>query len=74
LKFGANSVIGPEIDLPAPFAANYVKELFSAFLKGGVRLGDAMRDLTRACATRQNPLGLIFALYRGLDTKITTER
>ena len=71
LKAGANCVIGPQVDLPVPFAARYTDELFTRFLAGNCRLGDAVRDLTRCCARdRHNPLGLIVSLYRGLDTRL----
>jgi hypothetical protein len=74
LKAGANCVIGPQIDLPASFAAHYADELFTRFLAGNCRLGDVMRELTQACGLeRRNPLGLIFSLYRGLDTRIVTQ-
>lgn len=71
LKAGANCVIGPQVDLPVPFAARYADELFTTFLAGNCRLGDAVRDLTRRCALeRRTPLGLIISLYRGLDTRL----
>jgi len=74
LKAGANCVIGPQVDLPAPFAARYADALFSRFLAGNCRLGDAVRDLTRSCALeRRTPLGLIISLYRGLDTRLVIQ-
>ncbi len=71
LGAGANCVIGPQVDLPIPFAARYADELFTKFLAGNCRLGDAVRDLTQCYAReRHNPLGLIISLYRGLDTRL----
>jgi CHAT domain-containing protein len=73
LKAGANCVIGPQVDLPVPFAARYAHELFTKFLAGNCRLGDVVRDLTRRCALeRRTPLGLIISLYRGLDTQLVS--
>jgi hypothetical protein len=70
LKAGANCLIGPQVDLPTPFARYYANALFTRFF-AGAWLGDAIRDLTRECALeRRTPLGLIISLYRGLDTRL----
>ncbi|WP_328872874.1 hypothetical protein OHT76_23740 [Streptomyces sp. NBC_00287] len=71
LEKGANCLIGPQVDLPIPFACEYTKRFFEQFLIPGTRIGDLVRDLTRSFAEDcQNPLGLIFSLYRGLDTRL----
>ena len=70
LKGGANCVLGPQVDLPSPFAAEYAIALFSRFLNGE-RLGDVVQDIARQCLLdRHNPLGLIVSMYRGLDTRL----
>lgn len=68
LQHGARCLLGPQIDLPRRFAAEYTTRLFSALLEPGTRLGDVVRALAREFADdHRNPLGLIFSLYRGLD-------
>ncbi len=68
LHYGARCLVGPQVDLPRAFALEYTTRLFTAFLQPGTKLGDIMRTLTREFADRyQNPLGLIFSMYRGID-------
>ena len=72
---GANCILGPQIDVPAVFATEYATRLFERFLCPGTRLGDVVRQLTRDFIDdHQNPLGLIFSLYRGLDTRLVEAR
>jgi hypothetical protein len=71
MRHGANCLVGPQVDLPAGFAVIYATHLFEEFLKPGTRLGDIVRNLARECAEiHHNPLGLTFAVYRGLDTHL----
>jgi hypothetical protein len=71
LAKGANCLLGPQVDVPAAFAAEYACRLFDQFLRPGTRLGDIVRELTQEFViTYRNPLGLIFSLYRGLDTRL----
>ncbi len=75
LRAGANCVIGPQVDLPVPFAARYAEELFTRFLAGNRRLGDAVQDLTRRCALEwHNPLGLIISREPDDQSRTTTCR
>lgn len=68
LAKGANCVIGPQIDMPVPFGAEYAQRLFERFLTPGQRLGDAVLGLAREFAdSYRNPLGLTYSLYRGVD-------
>jgi hypothetical protein len=68
LDKGANCMIGPQIDMPVLFGAEYAQRLFERFLNPGQRLGDAVRALAREFADRyRNPLGLTYSLYRGVD-------
>ena len=68
---GANCILGPQVDVPAAFAAEYALRLFDEFLRPGTRLGDIVRQLTQEFIIHhRNPLGLIFSLYRGLDTRL----
>lgn len=70
LKRKANCVIGAQIDVPKVFAAQYAKRFFEElFSSPRKRVGEIMRDLTREFFfTYKNPLGLIYSLYRGIDT------
>lgn len=71
LHRGARCLIGPQIDLPRAFAREYTTRLFSAFLEPRTKLGDIVRGLAREFADEhQNPLGLIFSLYRGIDVHL----
>jgi hypothetical protein len=71
LNAGANCVLGPQIDLPAVFAAEWAHQFFEEFFKGKRKIGIIIRDLTRVfCDQGRNPLGLIYSLYCGLDTHL----
>ena len=71
LDAGARCLIGPQIDLPRLFAAEFVKRVFERFLVPSTPLGDVLRDVARDFAFQHgNPLGLIFSLYRGLDVHL----
>jgi hypothetical protein len=75
LRKGANCILGPQIDVPAVFATEYAMRLFSDFLRPETRLGDVVQQLTRKFIDDyQNPLGLIFSLYRGLDSRLVEAR
>lgn len=68
---GANCVLGPQIDLPTAFAREYALALLARFAKPETRLGDVVRDLARVYLDEHHtPLGLVFALHRGLDTHL----
>jgi hypothetical protein len=72
---GANCILGPQIDVPAVFAVEYAMRLFGRFLRPETRLGDVVQQLNRSFIDdHQNPLGLIFSLYRGLDTRLVEAR
>ena len=74
LAKGANCVIGPQIDMPVLFAAEYATRLFDGFLIPGQRLGEIVLELTREFATRyRNPLGLTYSLYRGVDVYLARD-
>lgn len=65
----ANCVVGPQTDVPGVFAAEYAKQFFTRFFGGNRRVGMIVRDLAwEFLDTYKNPLGLIYSLYRGVDT------
>jgi hypothetical protein len=75
LKKKALGLIGAQIDLPVLFAEEYARRFFRALLdrsaSGVVRIGPLMRELTRRFITdHRNPLGLVYSLYRGLDSYV----
>jgi hypothetical protein len=74
LAKGANCVIGPQIDMPVLFGAEYATRLFERFLTPGQRLGDVVLELSREfAASYRNPLGLTYSLYRGVDVYLSRE-
>lgn len=68
---GARCLVGPQVDLPPAFACEYSRQLFTAFLEPGAKLGDIVRSLARAFLDNHaKPLGLMFSLYRGIDVHL----
>lgn len=77
LRQKAVGLIGSQVDIPAPFAAEYARRLLSRFINSSqpsdqkVKLGPLMRELTREFYdSDKNPLGLVYSLYRGADCYI----
>lgn len=71
LARGANCLIGPQIDIPICFAADYAVHLLDRFLVPQARLGEVVRELSRTFLDDySNPLGLTYSLYRGIDTRL----
>jgi hypothetical protein len=71
IRKAANCVIGPEVRIPAVFAGTYAVELFTRFLEPRRHLGRAMQQVTRHLMDNHHtPLGLVYGLYRGLDTRL----
>jgi hypothetical protein len=68
---GANCLLGPQVDVPVRFGAEYARRLLAAFLEPETRLGDVVQRLAKGFIDdHDNPLGLIFSLYRGMDTRL----
>lgn len=71
LKQGAAGLVGAQIDVPAVFAAEYGERVFNAFFKKGkkpVLMGPLLNKVNRAMWDKHNnPLGLIYSLYRGVN-------
>ncbi|HEX9942841.1 MAG TPA: CHAT domain-containing protein [Thermoanaerobaculia bacterium] len=71
LGLRASSVIGAETELPAVFAGEFARRFFEAFFQGGEqnKIGTILFRLRREFLDRyNNPLGLIYSLYRGADS------
>lgn len=76
LGHGASSLIGTQTEMPAIFAGKFAQRFFEEFFSGGIdeerrplhRIGDVLLELRREFIDRHNnPLGLLFSLYRGAD-------
>lgn len=72
LNEGAVGLIGAQIDVPAVFAAEYAKEIFEKFFDRTntqkERLGALLKKVNRKLWDQNNnPLGLVYSLYRGID-------
>lgn len=68
LDRNANCVIGAQTDLPTVFAKEYAMRFFSQYFSGNLRVGEILRSLTRYFFKHNNPLGLVYSLYKGADT------
>ena len=67
-------MIGTQITIPAVFAQEYAERFFEEFLREpleneeNVRVGPLMRNLARKFIDDyNNPLGLVYSLYKGAD-------
>jgi hypothetical protein len=81
LSRDASAVIGPQTEIPAVFAGEFARRFLDAFFAGGrdrdgnlVRqVGSILWDLRREFLDRyNNPLGLLYSLYRGADVFLPT--
>ncbi|GAB0102731.1 hypothetical protein JMUB6875_17010 [Nocardia sp. JMUB6875] len=73
-KNGGRCLLGPQLPLPPGFAAEYSSLLFTEFTRPGTKLGDIVKDLThKFIEDHENPLGLMFSLYRGIDVHLWPE-
>jgi hypothetical protein len=72
----ASSVIGPQTDVPARLAGQFAQRFFERFFAGGLpnKVGLILFDLRREFFdTYNNPLGLLYSLYRGGDTHLRSD-
>ena len=72
LKEGAAGLVGAQIDVPAVFAVEYAKQVFEKLFERSndpkIRLGQIIKEVNRKLFDNsQNPLGLVYSLYRGAD-------
>jgi hypothetical protein len=75
VAYGANCVIGPQIDVPPACAREYANSFFSNFRlmpasgMNPVRAGDVFQRLAQeGVLNRKNPICLVMSLYRGIDS------
>jgi hypothetical protein len=76
VSLDAIGIIGPQIDIPAKFAAEYAKRFFERLVHGptdgtALTIGSIVHDLSEEFITRhRNPLGLVYSLYYGGDCNV----
>lgn len=68
----ASAVIGPETDMPAVFAGQFASKFLDGFFAGGpATVGSILFELRRHFVDQfNNPLGLLYSLYRGADVRL----
>lgn len=76
LRQGAAGLVGVQVDVPAEFGSAYAQRVFNLFFDksaankntGKRRLGPILREVNREMwDEHNNPLGLIYSLYRGVN-------
>ncbi|MER7570664.1 CHAT domain-containing protein [Streptomyces sp. NPDC126514] len=68
---GARGVLGPQIEMPQAFAAEYALEFLTRYLHGTETAGDIAHAVARHFAdVLHNPLGFAYALHHGMDTRL----
>ncbi|GAA4033669.1 CHAT domain-containing protein [Streptomyces plumbiresistens] len=71
IQAGARGILGPQIEMPQVFAAEYALEFLTRYLRGSQTAGEITRDVTRHFADdRHNPLGFAYALHCGMDARL----
>jgi len=76
LKLDAMGIIGPQVDIPAKFAAEYAKRFLGRLVNGSndgtsITIGSIVRDLAEEFVREhRNPLGLVYSLYYGGDCQV----
>ncbi|ARX86095.1 CHAT domain-containing protein [Streptomyces alboflavus] len=68
---GASGILGPQIEMPQRFAAEYALAFVTRYLTGRETAGDIAHALSRHFAdTCHNPLGFAYALHSGMDSRL----
>ncbi|MEV0175166.1 CHAT domain-containing protein [Streptomyces sp. NPDC050803] len=68
---GARGVLGPQIEMPQAFAAEYALEFLGRYLNGTETAGCIAHAVARHFAdVLHNPLGFAYALHHGMDTRL----
>ncbi|KUF13053.1 CHAT domain-containing protein [Streptomyces silvensis] len=68
---GACGILGPQIEMPQRFAAEYALAFVTRYLAGRETAGGIAHDLARHFAdTCRNPLGFAYALHSGMDSRL----
>ncbi|WP_050372553.1 CHAT domain-containing protein [Streptomyces acidiscabies] len=68
---GAGGVLGPQIEMPQVFAAEYAYAFVTRYLGAADTAGEIAHTLARHFAdTFRNPLGFAYALHCGMDRRL----
>lgn len=71
IEAGAGGVLGPQIEMPQLFAAEYAHAYVTRYLGGRETAGEIVHGLARHFADAwSNPLGLAYALQCGMDNRL----
>ncbi|MGW0334611.1 CHAT domain-containing protein [Streptomyces sp. NPDC003011] len=71
IRAGAGGVLGPQIEIPQVFAAEYAYAFVTRYLSGTATAGEIAHLLARHFAdTFRNPLGFTYALHCGMDRRL----
>ncbi|MFE1382652.1 CHAT domain-containing protein [Streptomyces sp. NPDC058740] len=71
IEHGARGVLGPQIEMPQVFAAEYAYGFLTRYLGGRETAGRIAHALAREFADAyRNPLGLAYALHCGMDARL----
>lgn len=75
VETGARGVLGPQIEMPQAFAAEYALEFLTRYLPGTDTAGTVTHAVARHFADElRNPLGLAYALHCGMDARLERAR
>ncbi|MEU9286891.1 CHAT domain-containing protein [Streptomyces sp. NPDC048275] len=71
IEAGAGGVLGPQIEMPQMFAAEYAYAYVTRYLGGRETAGEIAHGLARHFAdTWNNPLGFAYTLHCGMDNRL----
>ncbi|MER5351654.1 CHAT domain-containing protein [Kitasatospora sp. NPDC002551] len=71
VELGATGVLGPQIEIPQVFAAEYAFAFLDLYLTGELTAGEIARGLARHFAdVYRNPLALTYSLHCGIDSML----
>ncbi|MFD5915480.1 CHAT domain-containing protein [Kitasatospora sp. NPDC058201] len=69
VELGARGVLGPQIEIPQVFAAEYAFAFLDLYLTGEFTAGEITRELARRFVDDYgNPLALTYSLHCGIDS------
>ncbi|MCW8382407.1 CHAT domain-containing protein [Streptomyces justiciae] len=71
IQAGAQGVLGPQIEMPQVFAAEYALEFLTRYLRGSQTAGAISCAVARYFADElHNPLGIAYTLHCGMDARL----
>ncbi|MEV6173237.1 CHAT domain-containing protein [Streptomyces sp. NPDC051954] len=71
IETGARGILGPQLEMPQAFAAEYALEFLTRYLPGTETAGAVAHAVARHFADHlRNPLGFGYALHCGMDARL----